>query len=712
MLMITLAISVFALQRIGGIIESGEQESGRKAIPSSIDLQKLHKERVVDGKIIASRFEILLDGSIYEIYGDGIAELRYKSGPVLFAVTSNNLDYLQQKCTEYGGGEIYMNHPTYTAKCLATGNFRPLSEDKSYCESWGYTNPQACSGGGSGGSGGGTTTSCTFPYSSLSQCISCGYLQTRCEAGKQQELGYANGVCAYTTIGTCETTQICSDSDGGRTYNIQGIVTIGNSNYQDNCIQKSTTFPSGGVTEYYCDPTKSAGYTNEFISCQYGCLNGACSTEQKQEGCVSGGANVGKYLCSSQNLVYKCESDGVLRGPLGGLGGDSCPSLGEYTGICKLYEPQFGNTVNDVCKSKISCVEGKYYCYGGIISKCEGGIQLDKGRCSDQGNYINSCKISEPSYGNSISEVCGTSTDPGQCTQQKPSDTEWTNPNQACGTRTIFTCVSGQWKGTEETKQCDTTDPCSKCSTNSFDPCSEIECTSLGTKSQCNYYKIEGPTVDYCSSNPPPEVCCRNLNTGVSTMTKISCTGLQTGDTKFMNVDKSFCLDSGGICTKDELCPDNTNIKRKCVNGKYESVKDCPGEQRKSTPLTLSEFKRLEDFAEQTINEKLDAAQCDSSKECVKKSGYTVECLKFSSITKLTGADIDKRDFTNPLERFSDWLTSSKEDGICIATEKGFEEETSICRYFTFLNLGENSCSVGIIGSIIIIIFIFGIIFK
>lgn len=285
---LVLGLSVSALQGISWKLGETNNLGRQSKIQPNIDLQKLHKERIVDGQIIASRFDSLSDGSIWEVYGDGYVELRYKDGQLLFAtITSGNIDYLEGKCRDLGGGVIYMNHPKYSAKCLAT-----TTADKSKCEGEGYKNPQSCSGVSSGGAGGSTgdstggtsggTTgggisggSCTFPYSSLSQCSSCGYLQTRCVSGKQQELSYSNGVCAYTTIGTCGTPEpsggtsqsTCSDIDGGKTYNIKGILTDKNNiSHEDVCIYSD-------VKEYYCSGSE---YSDTKVNCQYGCSNGAC----------------------------------------------------------------------------------------------------------------------------------------------------------------------------------------------------------------------------------------------------------------------------------------------------------------------------------------------------------------------------------------------------------------------------------------------------
>lgn len=274
MVFIVSIINVSAIQRIGGLFEE-KSTIGRQSNAGPVNLQSLHKERVVNGISIAYKFDVMSNGDIYEVYGDGTAELRYPQTNLFSTYTGSITNYLQQKCIDVGGGVIYMNHPTYSAGCLAT-----TSSDQAICTGEGYTNPQNCgggiNGGGSGSGSGSGSTSCTFPYSSLQQCISCGYLSNRCTSdGHQQELSYANGVCAYANIGTCGTQQICSDTDQGKTYDAQGTVKgYSGTFYQDNCF----TTPYVGVAEYYCDTTKSDGVGTELKQCQYGCSNGACLT--------------------------------------------------------------------------------------------------------------------------------------------------------------------------------------------------------------------------------------------------------------------------------------------------------------------------------------------------------------------------------------------------------------------------------------------------
>ena len=230
LLVLVLTINVFALQRIGGILEKPDQSTGRESLAiDKIDFNKLHKERIVDGVSFPSRFDVLSDGSIYEIYGDGTAELRYqKGGMPLFAVsTTTDLPYLQKRCKDLGGGKIYSkSRNAGYIYCLATAG-------ENICTDEGYSNPQICEGATvtppPTPPSGGTTppTICTYPYSSLVQCNQCGYINRCTSNGIKQEVSFANGVCAYTNIGSCGDQQpVCKESDNGVDTKLRGTTTI------------------------------------------------------------------------------------------------------------------------------------------------------------------------------------------------------------------------------------------------------------------------------------------------------------------------------------------------------------------------------------------------------------------------------------------------------------------------------------------------------
>ena len=62
-----------------------------------------------------------------------------------------------------------------------------------------------------------------------------------------------------------EETPLCVDTDGGITKEVQGVVTVDDNDYEDQCA-------NGILIEYYCDGNNKA---NQNIKCP-GCTNGKC----------------------------------------------------------------------------------------------------------------------------------------------------------------------------------------------------------------------------------------------------------------------------------------------------------------------------------------------------------------------------------------------------------------------------------------------------
>lgn len=760
-LMILLVVNVYAIQRINGIFEGNDKESGRKSAAQDINLQNLHKERTVDGKIIAYRFDVLADGSIYEVYGDGATELRY-SPRITFAVTSSNLDYLQQKCNEYGGGVIYMSHPSYNAKCLATSNFRSLSEDKAYCESWGYTSPQSCgsSGGSTGGSTGGTgggTTSCIFPYSSLSQCVSCGYLQTRCVSGNQQELGYANGVCAYTTVGTCGTQQTCSDTDGGKTYEIQGTLSIGGTNYLDNC------FSSSGLTEYYCDSSKSQGYNSEFKECPNGCSNGVCLQ--------SGGGGGSTINCVDSDGGQTINIKGILTINGQTKGTDSCD--GSY--IQEYY-----------CDS--SSVQG-YNLYKRNCADFVSGI-CSNGACSTEDKFAK-FEVSEPTIRSIVEK---TAQEPAQTfeitiknvgTAKSGTNLEALYISKNSPKYSVFKGVAGSYvfaflnvEGVNERKSCQydkgetfvqsvTIDPIEPGSSKTIKlnpnfPSSDAKFSDgtanyasdgayllfVGTFNKCGdgHTSAVAKNVQISIKNTTEDKrCCffagnewdsKQLDSSLSVINNFipiynflfTKFGFEPQKYLTTNVPEYIKISEGyGYIQKPKTCESvgakevtmsncgDPSKEPKVEVGKATKIGNTEDKTGTSNAITLKEFDALKRKSDAEKNNVLDQAQCDLSSSCKKREGYIVECIDFEEIKSSTSSSIDREDFTNWFEQVSDKFGWSYEDGVCIASKEGFDKETSFCNYFNFLDdvVGDNnSCVVGVGGGILALIFLFGVLFK
>jgi eight-cysteine-cluster-containing protein len=100
----------------------------------------------------------------------------------------------------------------------------------------------------------------------------------------------------------------CTDSDGGKNYNVQGAAASGGQNYTDHCNSDGT------LTEKYC--SESGQISAEVYQCPYGCLEGACTTQQTQSCTDSdGGQNyyqIGTATAAGQSLTDHCNEDGTL----------------------------------------------------------------------------------------------------------------------------------------------------------------------------------------------------------------------------------------------------------------------------------------------------------------------------------------------------------------------------------------------------------------
>lgn len=64
----------------------------------------------------------------------------------------------------------------------------------------------------------------------------------------------------------------CEDSDGGVNTDVQGVVTIGDEDYTDECIEGVSV--EGLLREYYCEGNNKANQNIE--RCPSKCSNGKC----------------------------------------------------------------------------------------------------------------------------------------------------------------------------------------------------------------------------------------------------------------------------------------------------------------------------------------------------------------------------------------------------------------------------------------------------
>jgi len=353
-------------------------------------------------------------------------------------------------------------------------------------------------------------------------------------------------------------------------------------------VVSGMTLPTG----QYCDGTKDASFQfiNSYDSMQignkcgnyarvilYGCSNSACSTYTKfGEGIKSNDVNpTFNNLGISNTYFYECYNCGETQAT-------SCQKVNNNIIINSK------TIATDKCSTtKLAVIESSpYYRYecassGGYSpSNPPTGFAYSASFQSSGMIYYRflrdtSCTIAE--MGTPCPSV-------GTCPngETKPQDSfcnvlPCVNTNCPTDTRTCpdGTVVKRNIKDFCSFDECPvvTSDPCSKCTSLISEGtigCSESECTSLGISGQCNFYERSGAKLNYCSSLPPKDVCCRNVNTGVFGITKIQCSDLNTDTIKHVEVDNSFCTGNGGGETPQNLIARQKGIDLTEVSDKTE----------------------------------------------------------------------------------------------------------------------------------------------
>ncbi len=96
------------------------------------------------------------------------------------------------------------------------------------------------------------------------------------------------------------TSATCTDSDGGKNYEVKGSVTDQYGTYTDTCLDPIK------LVEYYCSSTGTAA--KEVYVCPYGCKDGACipSAVKEQVKCIfKNSASIQK--CYTDDLKFSCD---------------------------------------------------------------------------------------------------------------------------------------------------------------------------------------------------------------------------------------------------------------------------------------------------------------------------------------------------------------------------------------------------------------------
>ena len=132
------------------------------------------------------------------------------------------------------------------------------------------------------------------------------------------------------TDGSCLSTAICTDSDGGKEPYIKGAVSVPGAYTKEDTCQNSST-----LIEYVC--TTGDFYSLYYIGCSYGCSDGVClsSTNQTDSEPI---AEASATISGAVSLTAKLIS--FITGRASDVSGD-IPLKVEFTGSVKEGDPPF-----------------------------------------------------------------------------------------------------------------------------------------------------------------------------------------------------------------------------------------------------------------------------------------------------------------------------------------------------------------------------------
>jgi hypothetical protein len=152
------------------------------------------------------------------------------------------------------------------------------------------------------------------------------------------------------------TSNVCSDSDGGRNYFIKGTTTFIGNNYEDFCVG------SNQVLEYYCEKDT---LRYELYNCSSGCINGAClgqiSTTSTIPGlwrCIDSDNGQNKYV---QGTVRLFRPDGSLAREVS----DYCVGIAVVEMFCTSGS---GDNENIASFTLMNCDAGQVCINGACVS--------------------------------------------------------------------------------------------------------------------------------------------------------------------------------------------------------------------------------------------------------------------------------------------------------------------------------------------------------
>ena len=327
---------------------------------------KLQERFDLNNNLIPYTIESFDDGSIYQIFGDGTINKVNNDFNLFSVFTSSNIDFLNKKCIGNPDGMIFTIPPkNINAKCLAT-----TIADRSRCVETGYSNPVPCvktdikplnpqpkpS----------TNPSCTFPYSSLNECLQCKKVkEEECVNDRIYVPSYSNGGCFRSkTDKSC--TQIIQYIEGKIYCFGNGFVDKWTNGKPVNIDGKKQCSEFGDyINDCAIDLTENTpNYGNS--------IDEVCKKKSQPIVASKNCNELGGILISSF-LINSHDCSGLSADYISVSSIDS--QSGNICCIKKIIIPPLPTPIT-------TCPEGQWICEGnGILSQCQNNINLDKEIC-------------------------------------------------------------------------------------------------------------------------------------------------------------------------------------------------------------------------------------------------------------------------------------------------------------------------------------------
>ncbi|UCD07154.1 MAG: eight-cysteine-cluster domain-containing protein, partial [Candidatus Aenigmatarchaeota archaeon] len=213
----------------------------------------------------------------------------------------------------------------------------------------------------------------------------CPVEQVICEEGSEIEVYIGEDGCEHKRC--ILPTDVCTDSDGGKTYFEAGYVTKGSATYEDHCNEDGT------LTEKYCENNEVKAIK---VECEQGyvCNGGKCinvTVECAEEGEQFSGVYTNEYpehcceglteweagMDTRISIADECYETGLLAGsPVG-----RCIECGNQ--VCEEYENPCNCPDDCVGKNRSTYLTVDAFCDGwGYLNFCEHIDELNLELCS------------------------------------------------------------------------------------------------------------------------------------------------------------------------------------------------------------------------------------------------------------------------------------------------------------------------------------------